>query len=119
VQELELAKCLKQSKKSISQSSWHNLAEKTSTMKTKIIRGRTSSTSTDGSGVAQALTHALDFFDSGSSVYDGEAAIPTLPQKRPQKSPVLKSVSRLSKAFAMKGTIEQFLTLRLSESYCI
>jgi hypothetical protein len=32
---------------------------------------------------------------------------------------VLNSVSRLSKAFAMKGTIEQFLTLRLSESYCI
>jgi hypothetical protein len=58
------------------------------------------------SGAAQAMTRALDLFDSGLSASDGEAAIPAPPQKRPRKSPVSKCVLRPSEASAVKGTFE-------------
>jgi hypothetical protein len=60
MQELALDKPLKQSKKFISHSSGIS--------------------STSGSGVAQALTSALDLFDSSSSASDGKTANPHHPR---------------------------------------
>jgi hypothetical protein len=114
-----LAKPLKKSKKFVSLSSWLNLAEKTSSVKAKIIGGRTSSTSAGGSGVAQPPTCAMDLFDLGLPASDDKAAVLTLPRKRPQKSPVLKSVPRISEASITKDTFEQLLALHLFESYYI
>jgi hypothetical protein len=86
MQELMLAKPLKQSKKFISHSSWPSSA--------------------GGSGRAQALDHVLDLFDSGSSTFGGETANLAPPQKHPQKSPVLKNVPMPCEALATKGTLE-------------
>jgi hypothetical protein len=66
-QELALTKPLKESKKFISQSSGLSVTEKSSSTTIKITGGKTSSSSTGGSGAAPAPTHALDLFDSGLS----------------------------------------------------
>jgi hypothetical protein len=79
VQELALADPLKQSTKFVSHSSGLSTAKKTSSVTVKILGGKTSSTSADGSGVAQALTRALDLFDLGSSASNGEVINPAPP----------------------------------------
>jgi hypothetical protein len=76
-QELVLAKCLKQSKKFISQSLRLSITEKTSSANIKISGGGGGvMTSTGGGGAAQPLTRMLDLFESGSSASDDEAAAP-------------------------------------------
>jgi hypothetical protein len=82
---MALAKPLKSSKKFFSHSSGPSSA--------------------DGGSTAQASTHALDLFDSGSSASDGEPTNLGPPQKRPRKSLVPKTVS---KALATKDTLDQF-----------
>jgi hypothetical protein len=119
MQELALTKPLKESKKFISHSLGPSTVEKTSPAIIKILGGRTSSTTAGGSGTAQAPTHALDLFDSGSSASDSKMANPAPPWKRLRKSPVPKSVLKPFEAPAMKGTLEQFLALCLSKSYDI
>jgi hypothetical protein len=82
--ELALAKLLKLSKKFVSHSSGPSCAS--------------------GGSAAPALARALDLFDSGSFASDAEPTDP-LP---------LKTISKPSEALATKGTLEQFLFLRLS-----
>jgi hypothetical protein len=92
--ELALAKLLKLSKKFVSHSSGPSCAS--------------------GGSAAPALARALDLFDSGSFASDAEPTDPMPPRKCPWKSPVLKTISKPSEALATKGTLEQFLFLRLS-----
>jgi hypothetical protein len=61
----------------------------------------------------------LDLFDSGLSASHAEPTDPVPSHKRSQKSPILKVISKPSKAPAAKGTLEQFLFLRSSWSYDI
>jgi hypothetical protein len=82
-QELTLAKPLKQSKKFISHSLGLCTTEKTSSVTIKVLSGKMSSTSAGGSGAAQALIHALDFFDWSSSTSDGETTNLAPPRKHP------------------------------------
>jgi hypothetical protein len=118
-QELALAKPLKQSKKFVSHSLGLSTTKKTSSATVKIHGGKMSSTFAGRSGAAQALTRALDLFDSGSSASDGETVNLVPPRKHPRKSLIPKSAPKPSEAHAVKGTLEQFLALRLSESYDI
>jgi hypothetical protein len=70
-----LAKPLKSNKKFIAQSSGPSIVEKTSPTRVKIVGKKSSSTSTGGSDVTQASTHALNLFDLGSLASDGKAAL--------------------------------------------
>jgi hypothetical protein len=79
MQELELAKALKPSKKF---GSGLSLSNKATVTKIKTGRGGMSSTSTGFGGASQNLK-ALDLFNSGSSVSDAEGAKPVPCQKRP------------------------------------
>jgi hypothetical protein len=75
VQELALAKPLKQRKKFSSQTSGLSIIEKTSSANVKIRRAKMSSTSAGGGGGGRA-PNTLDLYDSGSSAFDGEATAP-------------------------------------------
>jgi predicted Zn-dependent protease len=69
----------------------------------KVAGKKASSTSTDGSGVTQAVKHALNLFDSSSSASKDKAAPPEPPQKRPRKSPPTKDTP---KPTTVKGIFE-------------
>jgi hypothetical protein len=94
MQDLALAKPLKQSKKFVSHSLGPN--------------------STDISGVTQASTCALGLFDLGSSDSDGEPTNLASPRKHPRKSPILKIILKPSEALATKRYLGTILFLCLS-----
>jgi hypothetical protein len=71
-QELALAKPVKHISKFVVKSSGLTVIEKATAATIKIVGKNLCSTSTGGSGATWASTHALDFFDSGSSVSDDE-----------------------------------------------
>jgi hypothetical protein len=80
--EFALAKPVKCSSKFAVKSSGLSVAEKASGMGIKIAGKKMSSTSTGGRGMTQALTRALNLFDSDSSASDDESA-PSPPRAAP------------------------------------
>jgi hypothetical protein len=67
MQELDLAKPVKTSKKFVVQSSGLSIVEKAFPAGAKIAGKRTSFASAGGSDAARASAHVLDLFDLGSS----------------------------------------------------
>jgi hypothetical protein len=103
-----LAKPLKPSKKFVSQLSGLSIVEKAPPNGIKVSRKRMSSTLAGGIDATLTSARALNFFDSGLFASDGEAALPTQPQKHPHKSPTLKNAPKTS---VVKGNFKYFLSL--------
>jgi hypothetical protein len=104
------AKPLKPSKKFVAQSSRLSGVKKTSPAGIKISRKKMSSTFSRGSDATPTSARALDFFDLGSFVSNGETTLLALPQKCPRKPSSLKTASELS---AARGEFEFLLSLLL------